>query len=264
MREEFLEDAAPFAGYLIPWQGYVLNPIMMLVGLRRRSMLLIAVGLGLQGLLFAMTGFRASRLSPLMMLALYWLGTRRQLTTLALLGAMAIIAVAGSVYALFEEPLIPSLLIYRLLIVPAEIHYWYYDFFGVHGQPALQLSQSIFSWVAFDHYAVPIAEVIGWKYMGSAAYANVGLFGDAFANFGFAGCAAFAVMLAMVLKVLDAAARHANSRLAAALVGIPAFQLVNTGLLTTLLTHGLALTIVTLWVASDVPNHNRIADGSAR
>ena len=95
-------------------------------------------------------------------------------------------------------------------------------------------SRSRFLVGGFNHYAVPIAEVIGWKYMGSAASANVGLFGDAFANCGFAGCAAFSVMLAIVLKVLDAAARRANARLAAALVGVPSFQFVNTGLLTTL------------------------------
>jgi hypothetical protein len=49
------------------------------------------------------------------------------------------------------------------------------------------------------------------------------------------------------LKLVDAAARGVEPRFAAALVAMPAFQLVNSGLLTTLLTHGLALAILILW-----------------
>src|SRR5204863_4172666 len=143
--------------------------------------------------------------------------------------------------------MIPGLLVDRVIVVPAEIHYWYYDFFGVHGQAPLQLSQSIFAPLASAHYTTPIPEVIGWKYTGTAMSANVGLFGDAFANFGFAGCAIFALLFALVLKAVDGAARATNARLAVALVGMPAFELVNSGLLTVLLTHGLALTTIALW-----------------
>ena len=152
-------------------------------------------------------------------------------------------------------------LVDRVIIIPAEIHYWYYDFFGVNGAPALQLSQSVLAPLTDAHYGTPIAEVIGWKYMGSAASANVGLFGDAFANFGFAGCAIFALLFGLVLKAVDAAARGADPRLAAALVAMPSFELVNSGLLTTLLTHGLALTIVVLWVLASSPALRR-GDGA--
>jgi hypothetical protein len=53
-----------------------------------------------------------------------------------------------------------------------------------------------------------------------------------------------------LLKVVDAAGRGADPRVAAALVAMPAFLLVNSGLLTTLLTHGLALTVIVLWVVA--------------
>ena len=59
------------------------------------------------------------------------------------------------------------LLVDRIVIVPAEIHYWYYDFFGVNGAPLLQLSQSILGFLAPTHYSTPIAEV--------ACCASVGL-----------------------------------------------------------------------------------------
>ena len=247
VREEFLERLGTLMGYLVPWQGYVLNPALMLVGVRRRSVLLVLLGLGLQVLLFGMTGYRAFLLIPALLLAFYLIGRRRQLTAIALAGMLAVIGVALVLYAWLDEPLIPLLLVDRVIVVPAEIHYWYYDFFGVHGQAPLQLSQSILAPLSTAHYGTPIAEVIGWTYMGSAASANVGLFGDAYANFGFAGCAIFALLLALLLKAVDAAGRAVDPRVGAALLAMPAFQLVNSGLLTTLLTHGLALAILVLW-----------------
>jgi hypothetical protein len=136
----------------------------------------------------------------------------------------------------------------RVVIVPAEIHFWYYDFFTTHRHASLQLSQSIFAALSTSHYQAPIAEIVARNYMGEDAWANVGLFADAFANFGFAGCGAFALLFALVLKVLDAVARATDARTAAALIAVQAFQLVNVGLLTTLLSNGLALAIVVLWV----------------
>jgi hypothetical protein len=252
VREEFLTRAGRFMGYLVPWQGYVLNPALLLIALRRRSLLIGLTGLALQLLLFGMTGFRAFLFIPALLLAFYVIAPRRQLTAIVLAGMLAVIGLALVLYAWLEQPLIPLLLIDRVVVVPAEIHYWYYDFFGVHGQAPLQLSQSILAGLSTSHYQVPIAEVIGWTYIGSEASANVGLFGDAYANFGFAGCAAFALLFAVVLKAIDAAARATDPRIAAALVAVPAFELVNAGLLTTLLTHGLALAVLVLWALAPV------------
>lgn len=253
VRTEFLESAVPLTGYLVPWQGYVLNPSMMLMGLRRRSLLLGLSGLVLQFLLFGVTGYRAFLFLPILLLAFYIVGRRRELTAMALLGALAVIALALALYAMTDEPLVPSMLVDRLLVIPAQIHYWYYNFFGVHHAPLEQLSQSILAPLSSDPFQSPIAEVIGWTYMNSDASANVGLFGDAFANFGYLGCLIFSILLAIVLKGIDAAGRAASPRVAAALVAMPAFELVNSGLLTTLLTEGLALAAVTLWVMSDRP-----------
>ncbi|MGH8289021.1 MAG: hypothetical protein ACREV7_08330 [Steroidobacteraceae bacterium] len=253
VRAAFLENAAPFTGYLVPWQGYVFNPSLMLLAIRKRSLPLGALGLALQLVLFGETGYRAFLFLPLLLIAFYMIAMRRDLTAMALSGALAVIAVALALYAALGAPLVPSLLIDRLLVIPAQIHYWYYDFFGIHHAPLLQLSQSIFSALSEAPFHSPIAEVIGWTYMNSNGSANVGLFGDAFANFGFLGCGIFSILLALVLVALDAAARGVHPRVATALIAMPAFELINSGLLTTLLTEGLAVAILVLWVMSEAP-----------
>ncbi len=247
VRDQFLEGLAPLAGYFVPWQGLVLNPALMLAALKRRSLLLGLFALALQGVLFGMTGYRAFLLMPGLLAAMYFIGGRRHLAALAVAGIMALIGAALGLYAWLDLPQIPNLLVDRVIIVPAELHFWYYDFFGTLGHAPLQLSQSVLAALSDSHYSAPIAEVIAWKYMGVAAWANVGLFADAFANFGYAGCAVFTLLFAAVLKTLDAASTGTDARIAAALIAVQAFQLVNAGLLTTLLTHGLALAIVVLW-----------------
>jgi hypothetical protein len=264
VRDEFLENSFPMAGYFVPWQGYVVNPLVIVVGLRRRSASLLLLGLALQLLLFSMTGYRAFLFMPLGLLALFWFNRTKLLTALILTGAVCLMGLAGIWYIVFDEPLLPSIFIYRLFVIPAELHYWYYDFFGTRAQPLLHFSQSIVSGFADSYYREPIAATIGWFYLGSAASANVGMFADAYANFGFAGSLGVAILFAVVLKSLDSAARNVDPRVAAALICTPAFQLANSGLQTTLSTHGLAFLALTLWAVGSFSQGRTAASAGVR
>jgi hypothetical protein len=248
IRAEFMDEALPpFGGYLVPWFGYVLNPVLFLVGLRRRAWTWMALSVVLQSVLFGATGFRAFLFLPLLIAGCAWLGGRRYVPAMLMLGVGAVVTLAVIVYAITDLVAIPSLAVYRLLLIPAEIHFWYYDYFAVQGHDLLMLTQSVLSPLGRGTQ-LPITDTIGRAYLGGAASANVGLFADAYANFGFVGCAAFAVLLALVVSVLDALGRNLPPWFAAGMVGIPALQLVNSGLLTTMATHGFALLLLMLWL----------------
>ena len=96
--EEFLEVPRHLLA-ISSWQGYVLNPIMMLVGLRRRFDAPDRRGPRAQGLLFAMT---AAVLSYCVLddARLVLAGNAAAAHDARFAGAMAIVAVTGSVYAL--------------------------------------------------------------------------------------------------------------------------------------------------------------------
>jgi len=263
VRAQFLEEALPpFGGYLVPWFGYVLNPVLFLVGVRRRSWTLMVLSLALQTLLFGATGFRAFLFLPLFIAGCAWLGGRRYLPATLMLGAGAVVVLALLLYAITDSAVIPSLAVWRLLVIPAEVHYWYYDYFATQGHDLLMLTQSVLA--PLGHGAQqPIADIIGRAYVGGTESANVGLFGDAYANFGVLGCIAFAVLAALLVSVLDALGRNLPRWLAAGLVGAPALTLVNSGLLTTLGTHGLALLLVVLWLLQPRSGPRAVASASA-
>jgi hypothetical protein len=246
VRDEFLASAYPFSGYLIPWQGYVINPAVLVYGLQRRSVLLVLFGLFLQVALFGMTNFRAFLFLPIVVLACGWLGRSRGLPLLTLLGA-ASAALLGVVMYLNGDKLLPGILIDRLLMVPAELHYFYYDYFHRQGHPFLMLTQASLSALGTP-LPRPVPEMISINYLGMNGSANVGLFADAYQNFGLAGCAIFAVLLALVVRLAESLARGVAPGMSVALIGATALELVNAGLLTTLMTHGLLLALLVLWL----------------
>jgi uncharacterized membrane protein YgaE (UPF0421/DUF939 family) len=92
--------------------------------------------------------------------------------------------------------------------------------------------------------------LIGARYFHSASNdANVNIWADGYANFGYAGILCFTLLLAILLWLYDSiAASSRNTRVAALAIGLPAFALANGGLLTSLLTNGVALAMLLIYL----------------
>ena len=151
-------------------------------------------------------------------------------------------------YLVTGEAALAGVLVDRLVMIPGEIHYFYYDYFHREGHDLLYLTQSILS--AFgEPLRRPVPEMISANYLGvTEGSANVGLFADAYMNLGLLGCAIFAVLLAVVVRVAESLAVRSGPALAVVLLAAPSLTLVNVGLMTTLLTHGLLLGLLVLWL----------------
>ena len=95
--------------------------------------------------------------------------------------------------------------------------------------------------------------VIGDAYYGHVqgpidVSANANLWADAYANFGILGILFFTAILGGFLWILDSVAKGASLKISTLLLAYPAYMLVNTKLQTTLLTHGLVLVLVILYI----------------
>ena len=247
-REELLSQGFPLSGYFISWQGYVINPALFVYGLvtRRRRLLLLAMAL--QVFLFGMANFRAFLFLPVVLVGAAWLGRSRWLPVYTLLAIAAAVLAGSLVYLVTGEAALAGVLVDRLVMIPGEIHYFYYDYFHREGHDLLYLTQSILS--AFgEPLRRPVPEMISANYLGmTEGSANVGLFADAYMNLGLLGCAIFAVLLAVVVRVAESLAVRSGPALAVVLLAAPSLTLVNVGLMTTLLTHGLLLGLLVLWL----------------
>jgi hypothetical protein len=269
VREELEVNTLPLGGYLIPWQAHVINMLALALALYRRRWLLGLLVICAQLFLFGMTNYKSFLLAPVLVAAFAFVaGSPRRLLSAILIGAVMGILLAQALYAITDELLIPAIFVRRLFFTPAEIHFWYYEFFSQPGHPFVLLSNSILAAFSEFPYPRPVTSMISWEYMRVEAGANVGWLADAYSHFGYAGMVGFSVVLAFLLKLVDAVSVRVPLSVACGAVAVPAISLVNSALLTSMLTHGFLAALVGLWALGSLYRTDRAhvapASGGAR
>ena len=140
-----------------------------------------------------------------------------------------------------------SLFIRRVLFIPAQVNFYYYDFFSTNeltylSQSHLGLPFSIQNpYEGYDN----TAKMMGALYTNNPeCHMNVGYMGDAYMNFGSLGVLLFSVILGVIFLVLDSIAARTSKIIAVAAMALPIKSLINGALFTVLGTHGLLLSIL--------------------
>ncbi len=250
VRSQANYGAYPFMSYLLSWQAYVINMIFLVVGLLKRSSLMVLIALLAQVVLFGMTNFKSFLFAPLLVTFLFFFSNRPLLLGWLLIGSLCTVGCSWMFYSVFGEVMMPSIFIRRLFLVPADIHFWYYDFFSQSQNPFVFLSNSFLAPFFSFPYDASVTSVISWEYLGREGGPNVGYLGDAYAHFGLWGMVVFSCILGMFLYVLDSVTASLPPAVAIAIISIPSMALVNSALFTTFLTHGFVMAFVSLWVLS--------------
>jgi hypothetical protein len=179
-------------------------------------------------------------------LILYWAGNRAASGAGYSFGGAGLIAVSASTYAVTGNLYALSSISERLFAVPGVLGGYYFDYFA--GRPPALLRDGIGGLLSSSPYPRDITYQIGIEYLGRAeANANVNVIGDAFANFWFAGLI-IALVLACLLWILDAATFSLPLGATMASLVLVLLALLNVGLTVALLTSGLGLAIVLLWL----------------
>lgn len=246
VREELSEYSAPLMGYLLSWQANVINMALLSFGFLRGSKAIVVFSAFIQVALFGMTNFKSFLFAPIFVTFIFYFFARRKFVHLLIFGLCSATIIAYLLYLKTGDIMLVSILTRRLFFVPAQLHSWYYEFFSDHTK--VMLSNSIFAPFLSYPYEMPLTRVISWEYLGRDGGTNVGMLGDAFAHFGHAGMAAFSVLLGIFLKLIDSFATALPANFCAAVIAIPAMSLINSGLFTTLLTHGFLCAFMLLWL----------------
>ena len=247
IRSQFSETAIPLAGYLFRWLAYIVNPIFFAFFLMKRKWIFVLIIVYLELLLFSHTGNKTFLFALPFVLVLIWVITRKNS-----LAYMAIVLsgciVAGMIsYWVIGDIWVSSLFTRRGLFVPAQLSFFYYDFFSKN--ECVYLSHSIFSSFSEYPYLLVPPNLIADIYAGKPdRSANTGIVGDAYMNFGYAGLFLWAVLFAIIVKLLDTFTVRKDIRITIGAIAMPLISLTNSALLTNLLTHGLFLSLLILYL----------------
>ena len=162
----------------------------------------------------------------------------------------AILAIVETKF--FSTNYITSLIIRRVMFIPALINYYYYDFAQKYGFDYYRQS---LEFLGESRYDGVIARIIGKNYFGNVnTNANNGLFADAYINLGSLGCFILPICIVLIFKLIEGAGKKVHKSVWAVCV-IQAFILfTSSSFFTVLITHGILLMIIFLYNLSTINN----------
>lgn len=250
VRAEYVQNLLPGFGYFVAWTGYVFDMILLVLFLQRRkerrrgAILGILLTLSLQLLLFGMTNFKTFLFVPFAIMGLMWTSQRMHFHRAFLIGGLGIIGAL-----LLADTISPfgTALLKRVYIDPAAMHNLYFEYFSSH--PLASLSgEAVGTWLGAPYTQFPL-QLVADHYLGTAESPNAGWMADAFANFGVVGVFLYGAILAFLLRLGDFLAKKiSDPGVAEGLMLTPAVVLCSSALGTALLTHGLLVLLMALWV----------------
>ncbi len=201
----------------------------------------------IQFFLFTGTGHKSYFFALLYVLILIWIVSNKNTIKYLAIILIIIILVGIITRLLFDDIVISSLFIRRTLLGPANLSFLYYDFFSTHEHT--YLSQSIFRYFVNYPYSMTPGHIIAKEYFNDLeTNSPTGLLAASYMNFGFLGFLFSGFLLLIVLKTLDSFSKNKDIRLGIAAIAMPTITLINSAILTTLLSHGLLLTLLLLYL----------------
>lgn len=239
-------------GYLLPWQAYGVNMLLIARGLYRKRYLFVTGIILMQVLLFSMTNFKSILFAPLILIGFHLFRNtkvKNKLLFIMSTGSVFIVILSLGIYYLFADIFILSVFVRRFFFVPADLHFVYYNFFD--GIEKFELSHSIFSSIIENKYGLTPVKLVSFNYYNKDFAPNVGFFGDAYLNFGLLGIFAFSVLLVLLLKLIDSVSSSVPPSLSMSILIIPSLALLNSAFFTSLLTHGIIFTVFLLWLSNN-------------
>lgn len=230
--------------YIVVWSANVIAPLLIAMGLRRGRLWLAAVGVVLELVIYGITGFKTALFSGVLIAGLVaLLSTRRRPSGAGLAWIASSLVIATAVFDnLNGSIVVTSIFVRRLLEVPALVTSRYFEYFSSH--PTYNLAHSFLrTWFRPPSQLTP-PQLIGSVYYGPETSANGGLWADGFANFGFPGTLVFAAILGCVFWLLDVVADGTDLSVTGSIAGLLSVTLTNSGLFTTMVSHGLGVAII--------------------
>lgn len=245
-------EQGALTGYLLRIAGNVLAPVVMVWGLfsrpPRRTMLL-AASLVLFVLVYSFDGTKSTLFSPILIASLWVVVSKRISTSRLSVLAIMLVWVGMFIDYALGKPMFTGIGIRRLVFVPGLLTTYYYDYFVLLNHPLYYYSHSFLRHVFPNPYDTSPAFLIGRTYFSStfATSANANFLADAIANLGNVGIPLLAAIAGVYVYFMRALARG-REELSLLIGAIPIYALTNSSFFTTLLTHGLFLSTIIIWL----------------
>jgi oligosaccharide repeat unit polymerase len=242
--------SSPILGYLLPLAASVALPYCFIVYLIEKkykiSILIMLIGV----LSFSISGMKTWLFIYLAILFFMYFGNRIKLGIMNYFLIFLILFTGISAGTYYINNNINLVSIHnRILSYPAELNFYYFYFFS--NNELLFLRESILRYFFESPYDINSPYLISYTYGSGDGLNNAvnGLFGDAFANFGYLGVLVYPILLAFAMYILMYLLKsYPDYRYAYSIIFIVVWNSINTSFFTWLLTGGVLLFYLILFI----------------
>lgn len=246
--------------YAMTWFGKVINPLMIAFSLWKSNNVMIVFTIGVQVLFFAIVAHKAMLFYPLLIIFVYIFCNKRYFSQMVPLGLVGVTALSSILYILTDKLILISLFVRRVLYVTANNHYRYFDTFNELGYIYFS-NKSWFPKIIEYPYDLPIPQLISYIYNGdTGTWVNTGFLATGYMNFGLVGMLIYSFIIGIIFRFIDyIAKRYLPVWLCIGIMIAPIFSLLSADLPTALVTHGILLAMIMLWLMSSCIVNNECA-----
>lgn len=247
-RDEFgVNSTSGIFGYLNSWASKIFAVVLLAWSIYKKKYTYILLSIGLILLLFVLSGHKGV-LSSIVLVIFFYVLSKLNFDNyiLLLFGFIGLLSFVIVLHML-DVTYISSLIIRRLLMVPAHLNFTYLEFFSTN--EFVYWSNGILKSFIQYPYDIRLVQVIG-EYLGKPDMAaNTGFIASGYAHSGYLGIIIYTFIAIVLFNIINQVAKN-NEKYFVMAIMFPILLTLfkSSDLLTTLLTHGLFIAIIVLWL----------------
>lgn len=202
-----------FESILLNFICKIINPLVLVIAFKEKKYVGVALTLFIQIYTYAVTGFKTFLFIPIVIMALQY-PKSLNLKKTVLIGLPLAVLLTDIVYLITKNNMIYAVINNRVFFLPAEIKFYYFDYFSQHEY--IHFSQSTLAGIfgIQSNYSTNIPNLIGEYYFNKPKmWANTGFMADAYSNLGILGMILISVVLSAALVFLKNQLKHVASDL---------------------------------------------------
>lgn len=236
-----------FSGYMVGWMAYIINILTFLRGVQTKNIFVVIFTIVFQFYLFSLMALK-SHLAVMLLCFLIYIYLNREIQFKTLTFIKLTFIAFSSLFLLdllTSTNLAQTLITRRVLIVPAQLTYYHFEFFSENVKTFW--GYNIFSIFSEYKYNLPPPKLIGDVYFNRPEMtAVVNMFMEGYTAFGYFGIFLVTFILKFIINTLDAIYLHRSNQNIIMLVFSVTFAMIinSSSILTIILTHGMALFIL--------------------
>lgn len=245
IRSEY-DNLGSIDGYLVNWSAKAFFPVMSSYMFIRKKKIPLVMTFLLQIGLYSAYAYKAFLASAVLLLLLFILIQKKN-NIKRIVSAFNIGNIAAYVLDILGiTEALRAFLPYRTLFIPAKNQFHYYEYFSSHA--FLQLSGSTFGRLLFSEYQYdrPIGYIVEAYFINSGSNGNTGVFSYGFADFGFAGMLAVALIVGFLFWFIDSTTYNMPVFLTVGALSYWVVTMNDNSLLITLVTGGFLILLIML------------------